>query len=68
MVLLLCTATLLGSNGKWYSFSELPHCWGALGTGTPSVHCHTATLLGSSGQWYSFTALLHRGQWAVVLL
>ena len=50
----------------------LPHCWEVVGSGTPSVHCHTAaeqwavdplqytaTLLESSQQWISFGTLPH---------
>ena len=33
---------LLRASGQWDSFSELPHWWGAVGSGTPLVHCHTA--------------------------
>ena len=39
---LLYIATLLGSTGEWISVSTLPHCWGAVGSGTPSVDCHAA--------------------------
>ena len=62
----------LGGSSQWDSFSVPPHCWGALGSRTPSPHCHTAwdqlamrlllrtaTLLGSNGQWDSFSALRH---------
>ena len=36
--LLLYTATLLGSGGKWDFFSEMSHCRGAPCIGAPSVH------------------------------
>ena len=32
-------ATLWGSKGQWISFSAMPHCWGAVGSRTPFVHC-----------------------------
>ena len=66
--LLQYSATILG-NGQWNSQIPLPHCCGAVGSGTPSVisvHCHTeehwavdllqysATLLRISGQLGSF--------------
>ena len=38
-------------SGQWDSFSELPHCWGATGSGIASAHHHTA---GSSGRWNFF--------------
>ena len=31
------TATVLGSSGLWITFSTLPRCWGAVGSGSPSV-------------------------------
>ena len=50
----------------------LPHCVGAVGSGTPAVHCltawgqwavvplwYTASLPGGSGQWNSCGALPH---------
>ena len=42
VVLLQCIAAVLGSNGQWYSGSALPQFWGAMGSGSPAVHCHTA--------------------------
>ena len=42
MVLLHDTATLLRSSGHWYSFIALPHCRGAVGSGSPAAPPHTA--------------------------
>ena len=56
VVLLQCTATLLGGDGQWFSCSALPQCWGAMGSGTLVVHCHSAR---KSRQWYSFPAPPH---------
>ena len=52
MGLLHDTVTLLGSSGQWDSFKVPPHCWGAVGSGTPSVHCHAV-----GEQW--LVGLLH---------
>ena len=40
--LLQCTAALLGRGRQWNSCTALPRCVGAVGTGTPAMHCHTA--------------------------
>ena len=74
-----CTATLPVGPGQWYSCNALPHCLGAVGSGTPAVHCHTAlgqlamelsqctaTLPVGSGQWNSCNAASQprgSGQW-----
>ena len=75
--LLLCTATLSGGSGLWNSCNALPHClgavgMGAVGSGTPVMHCHTAwgqwaaqllqctaSLLVGSGHWSSCFAPPH---------
>ena len=44
--LLQCIATLPGGSGQWNSCNALPHCLGAVGSGTPAMHCLTAW-----GQW-----------------
>ena len=72
MDLLAYIASLLQSGGLWTSCITLPHCWGAVGGGSPCVHCHTAakrwvvdllkyapTTVGSSGQWVSFCTPPH---------
>ena len=67
MELLLCIATLPGGSGQWNSCHAPPHCLGAMGSGTPAMHCLTAW-----GQWT--VQLLHlrchtaQGRWAVELL
>ena len=33
---------MLGTSGQWGCSKVLPHCWGAMGSGTPVVHCHIA--------------------------
>ena len=61
------TASLPGGSGQWNSCSTLPHCLGAVGSGTRVIHCptawgqwaaellqYTAPLPGGSGQWTSF--------------
>ena len=66
------TASLPGGSGQWTSCNTLPHCLGALGSGTPAMHCltawgqkvvqllqGTASLPGGSGQWTSCNALPH---------
>ena len=71
--LLQCTASLPGGSGQCNSCNALPHCLGAVGSGTPAPHCHTsleqwavelmsctATLLVGSGQCNSYNALPHR--------
>ena len=40
--LLLYSASLPGGSGQWYPCGTLPHCLGAVGSGTPAVHCRTA--------------------------
>ena len=44
--LLQCTATLPVGSGQWNSYNALPHCLGAVGSGSPAMHCLTAW-----GQW-----------------
>ena len=41
-----CTASLPGGSGQWNSCNALPHCPGAVGSGTPAMHGLTAL-----GQW-----------------
>ena len=66
------TAPLPGGSGQWTSCSTLPHCLGALGSGTPAIHCptawgqwavellqYTAPLPGGSGLWTSCNTLPH---------
>ena len=66
------TASLPGGSGQWTSCNTLPHCLGALGSGTPAMHYltawgqkvvqllqGTASLPGGSGQWTSCNALPH---------
>ena len=62
MHIVQCTASLPGGRGQCSSCNALPHCLGAVGSGTPVTHCHTVW-----GQWATqcHTA---RGQWAVELL
>ena len=58
-----CTASLPGGSGQCNSCNTLPHCLGAVGSGTPAMHCLTAwgrwavqlpqctaSLVGGSGQ------------------
>ena len=40
--LLSCTASLPRRGGHWNSCNALPHGLGAVGSGTPAMHCHTA--------------------------
>ena len=40
--LLECIATLPVGSGQCSSCNALPHCLGALGSGTPAIHCLTA--------------------------
>ena len=40
--LLLCTASLPWGSGQWSSRRTLPHCLGAVGSGTRVVHRLTA--------------------------
>ena len=79
--LLLCTATPPGGSGQWNSCNALPHCLphclGAVGIGTPAMHCLTtwgrwavqlllctATPPGGSGQCNSWNTLPGgSGQW-----
>ena len=51
--LMSCSASLPGGSGQWNSCNALPHCLGAVGSGTPATgsgtagtHCLTAW-----GQW-----------------
>ena len=78
------TATLLWSSGQRDFFCTLAHCWRAVGSGIPSLQCHTTGELGSwgagsNGQWNLFweqwavglvlyTAALLGTKWAVDLL
>ena len=65
--LLQCTASLPWGSGQWNSCSALPHCPGAVGNGTPVVHCLTA--LGAVGSATpAMQCLTALGQWAVELL
>ena len=64
--LLQCTVPLPGGSGQWNSCNAPPHCLGAVGIGTPAMHCRTAW-----GQW-AMGLLRHTtprpwGQWAVGL-
>ena len=67
-----CSLSLPGGSGQWDTCCTLPHCLGAVGSGTPAVHCHTAwgqwavghllytaTLPGGSGQWDTCCTLPH---------
>ena len=44
--LLQCTASLPWGSGQCNSYKTLPHCPGAVGSATPTMHCLTAL-----GQW-----------------
>ena len=44
--LLQCTASLSRGSAQWNSYYAPPHCLGAVGGGTPAMHCLTAW-----GQW-----------------
>ena len=48
------TASLQGRSGQRISLNTLPHCWEAVGCGTPSIPCLT---VGSSGPWISLSTL-----------
>ena len=61
-----------GGCGQWNPCCTLPHCRGAVGSGTPAAHCltagglwavepllHTASLPGGGGQWNSGGTLPH---------
>ena len=78
--LLQCTAALLGGSGQLNSCNALPHRLGAVGSGTPTMHC-----LGGVGSAISCNTLPHclgamgsgttathcqtaLGQWTVQLL
>ena len=64
---LQCTAPLPGGSGQWNFCHTLPHCLGAVGSGTPAMHCHTA--LGAVGSGPpAMHGLNAWGQWAVQLL
>ena len=67
-----CTAPLPGCSGQCNFCNALPHYLGAVGSGTPAVHCLTvwgqwamdllqctASPLGGSGQRNSCNALPH---------
>ena len=64
---LQCTASLPGGSGQCNSCNALPHCLGAVGSGTPAMH-----RLNAWGQWVvqllQCTASLPCGQWAAELL
>ena len=66
------TAALSWGSGQWYSCCTLPHCLGAVHSGTPTKQCqtalgqwavellqNTATLPGGSGQWGPCHTLPH---------
>ena len=66
------SAPLPGGSGQCNSCNALPHCLGAVGSGTPAMHCltawgywavqllqYTAPLPGGSGQRNSCNALPH---------
>ena len=70
--LLQCTASLPWGSGQWTPCNALPHCLGAVGSGSPAVHCPTAwgqcpvqllqcttSLPWGSGQCNSCNALPH---------
>ena len=72
MQLLHYSAPLPGGSGQCNSCNALPHCLGAVGSGTPAMHCLTAwgqwavellqctaPLPGGSGQCISCNALPH---------
>ena len=40
--LLQCTTSLPGGSGQWNACNALLHCLGAVGSGTPAMHCPTA--------------------------
>ena len=61
-----------GGSGQWNGCNALPHCLGAVGSGTPAMHCPTAwgqravqllqctaSMPWGSGQWTSCNALPH---------
>ena len=64
---LQCTDSLPGGSGQCNSCNALPHCLGAVGSGTPAMH-----LLNAWGQWavqlLQCTASLPWGQWTAELL
>ena len=83
MDLLKHTASLPGGSGQWTSCNTLPHCLGAVGSGTPAIHClptwravgsgppaiHCVTAWGALGSGPPAThCLTDSGQWAVPLL
>ena len=64
------SSSLPGGSGQCNSCNTLPHCLGAVGSGSPVIHC-TASLPGGSGQWKSCNTLhclTAWGQWAVEVL
>ena len=73
MELLQRTASVPGGRGQWNSFNAVSRCLGAVGCGTPAMHCltvwgqwasellqHTTLLPRDSPQCNSFNALPHR--------
>ena len=52
--LLQCTASLSRGSGRCNFYNARPHCLGAVGSGTPAMHCLTA--LGAVG---SATPAMH---------
>ena len=63
--LVRCTASLLASSGHLNFCDELPHCLGAVGSGTYAMHCLTAW-----GRWvvqlmqYTASVPVRSGQWS----
>ena len=53
----VCVATAPGGSGQWNSCNALPHCLGAVGSGTPAMHC--LTVWGVVRQWNSCNAVPH---------
>ena len=45
-----CIASMPGGSGQWSSGHTLPHCLGAVGSGTPAIHCLQAWGDGESCQ------------------
>ena len=73
MELVQYTTVVPWGSGQWYSCGTLPHCLGAVGSRTPTIHCrttlgqwavvlsrNTAALPWGSGQWNSYGTLPHR--------
>ena len=72
-----CTASLRGGSGQWNSCNALPHCLGAVGSGTlamrgPTSWPHGESYPGGGHCLKSGTPAMHChnawGQWAVELL